>query len=37
MPPFFKIKNMPAFLNCIRKTVTMLEDNTRELSQKVQK
>lgn len=28
MPPFFKIKNMPAFLNRIRKNVTTLEDNT---------
>ena len=37
MPPFFKIKNMPAFLNRIRKNVTTLEDNTWELSQKVQK
>lgn len=37
MPPFFKIKNMPGFLNRIRKTVTTLEDNTWELSQKVQK
>lgn len=37
MPPFFKIKNMPSFLNRIRKTVTMLEDNTWQLSQKVQK
>ena len=37
MPPFFKIKNMSGFLNRIRKNVTMIEDNTWELSQKVQK
>lgn len=37
MPPFFKIKNMSGFLNRIRKTVTMIEDNIWELSQKVQK
>ena len=37
MPPFFKIKNMPGFLNRIRKTVTTLGDNTWQLSQKVQK